>query len=521
MTQPNGPKYGHVRTENPKHRKSRGGCITCKSVCPSTIATVTGVIDKKSRIRRKKCDETQPSCHRCTSTGRKCDGYRRVKLDALDSSHTRRILFNPRRNAVGLGFEAFLDHFRQVTIPQFAVYYNSTLWQVILAQTSVSVEDLSYAAIALGAAHLEHGRYNSETTEYEISTLHPYVDALYKSRRALSRLSEEHAVCISFALSLLLAAVEVLRDNPHCAIMHLANGLKISFSTGQCTIYSPSIIRSDCLLIEETTSLIKRLEVAFSGADNEGHGIQRHEQAHKDTRQALNNAFVDLMSFIHRLIEFHKPDISVHEFYTFLHQLEDWDNRLLGLSITAAENLFRDFQLLKICREAAYLLLLAKRYSSDLARPEQDHANCLLELKAYFSKLIMLEARVKSESHFIAHLTPAQSKLLAIRHRLLPVNVSFRGTDAIHESIVPNAIERLVMLDEDAARTSGLIPAEALCVDVTSTLEQGLVAIRYCVQDEKSVFVWVEQRAEIWKPAVFKNEQGKQIPQRGAPGDQF
>lgn len=38
------------------HNKVRTGCLTCK-------------------IRRKKCDETWPACTRCTSTGRKCDGY--------------------------------------------------------------------------------------------------------------------------------------------------------------------------------------------------------------------------------------------------------------------------------------------------------------------------------------------------------------------------------------------------------------------------------------------------------------
>lgn len=27
------------------------------------------------RIRRVKCDETKPECRRCTTTGRKCDGY--------------------------------------------------------------------------------------------------------------------------------------------------------------------------------------------------------------------------------------------------------------------------------------------------------------------------------------------------------------------------------------------------------------------------------------------------------------
>ncbi|RSM13194.1 hypothetical protein CEP52_002046 [Fusarium oligoseptatum] len=38
------------------HPRKRTGCITCK-------------------IRRVRCDEQKPSCNRCLSTGRKCDGY--------------------------------------------------------------------------------------------------------------------------------------------------------------------------------------------------------------------------------------------------------------------------------------------------------------------------------------------------------------------------------------------------------------------------------------------------------------
>lgn len=46
------------------HPKVRTGCITCK-------------------IRRKKCDETKPECHRCTSTGRRCDGYNSNEMDRV------------------------------------------------------------------------------------------------------------------------------------------------------------------------------------------------------------------------------------------------------------------------------------------------------------------------------------------------------------------------------------------------------------------------------------------------------
>ncbi|KAJ3497386.1 hypothetical protein NLG97_g1949 [Lecanicillium saksenae] len=47
--------------------RSKKGCTTCK-------------------IRKVKCDETKPSCKRCVSTGRKCDGYEPVSTLAIASS---------------------------------------------------------------------------------------------------------------------------------------------------------------------------------------------------------------------------------------------------------------------------------------------------------------------------------------------------------------------------------------------------------------------------------------------------
>lgn len=51
------------------HPKTRTGCLTCK-------------------IRRKKCGEEKPACLRCTSTGRKCDGYPALKKTGLPSPPT-------------------------------------------------------------------------------------------------------------------------------------------------------------------------------------------------------------------------------------------------------------------------------------------------------------------------------------------------------------------------------------------------------------------------------------------------
>ncbi|EXJ64471.1 hypothetical protein A1O7_00807 [Cladophialophora yegresii CBS 114405] len=49
-------KTNPIRRKRPFLSKTRTGCLTCK-------------------VRKVKCDEEKPACRRCTSTGRKCDGY--------------------------------------------------------------------------------------------------------------------------------------------------------------------------------------------------------------------------------------------------------------------------------------------------------------------------------------------------------------------------------------------------------------------------------------------------------------
>ncbi|KAI2606693.1 hypothetical protein GGR54DRAFT_652275 [Hypoxylon sp. NC1633] len=62
--------------------KVRTGCITCVKdpLCGHISIPVPWSVPGNAwtpnpSIRRVKCDETKPACTRCTSTGRKCDGY--------------------------------------------------------------------------------------------------------------------------------------------------------------------------------------------------------------------------------------------------------------------------------------------------------------------------------------------------------------------------------------------------------------------------------------------------------------
>lgn len=61
--------------------KVRTGCQTCKYVLiPIVPFYLHNDLFTVFRIRRVKCDEQRPSCNRCLSTGRTCDGYEALRL---------------------------------------------------------------------------------------------------------------------------------------------------------------------------------------------------------------------------------------------------------------------------------------------------------------------------------------------------------------------------------------------------------------------------------------------------------
>ncbi|KAJ3530282.1 hypothetical protein NM208_g9396 [Fusarium decemcellulare] len=134
-------------------RKPGNGCITC-------------------RIRRVKCDLAKPSCQRCISAKRQCDGYL-----PEDSTITRRQLAEaarqlstvapisqalsqyPRssrsRSATPPNMSLF-DVFRNLTAPSTASFIPSQFWTRELLQLAHSEPAVWHATLALGALHQRH-----------------------------------------------------------------------------------------------------------------------------------------------------------------------------------------------------------------------------------------------------------------------------------------------------------------------------------------------------------------------------
>ena len=122
-------------------------------------------------VRRIKCDETKPDCVRCTSTGRKCDGYQ-----ATDSQRDRSTSGTPipetplsiQRTAKvqiprATGPISTVDgddlerrnfqFFRTRTVPQLCGFFDDEIWQRLVLQATLQEPAIRHAVFALGSMH--------------------------------------------------------------------------------------------------------------------------------------------------------------------------------------------------------------------------------------------------------------------------------------------------------------------------------------------------------------------------------
>ncbi|KAH8682826.1 hypothetical protein BGZ60DRAFT_368780 [Tricladium varicosporioides] len=211
--------------------RGRTGCITC-------------------RIRRIKCDEAKPNCSRCTSTGRKCDGYKDAPIPRpkRDAAHNERIVRRPSPNIAPQ---------RQVTLPTFdgsqqlqsfeffvsctcsvsPMYFGADFWSNRVLQLSLSEPAIRYALCSLSSLHRTIRERDaprprsgsSNTTYYKTFSLQQYAIAVKHTQRLLAESStgNQDAIVKGLVACILFICYENLMRNDRTAQMHLQNGLKI------------------------------------------------------------------------------------------------------------------------------------------------------------------------------------------------------------------------------------------------------------------------------------------------------
>ncbi|BCR98828.1 Zn(II)2Cys6 transcription factor domain-containing protein [Aspergillus luchuensis] len=251
--------------------RTKSGCTTCKS----------------KSLRRVKCDETRPSCRRCTSTGRKCDGY----ATNLTSTLTTTILPRPSHTLTGFRYATgardirSFQFFYEKTVFSLAGYCGSELWSRSVLQVSQKEKPVWHALVALGALHenFENGQQIPgpwfSRKSHDTFALQQYLAAI----RALLRPSEDsgspsstyvissHGATLSVDVCLiscvLFVCYEIMSAHYVAALSHIRSGMKIlgevAYDASTGTYHHPLLRPSTVpnLEIDEIRKLLIRLQI--------------------------------------------------------------------------------------------------------------------------------------------------------------------------------------------------------------------------------------------------------------------
>ncbi|KAF2877540.1 hypothetical protein BDV95DRAFT_481922 [Massariosphaeria phaeospora] len=221
-----------------KHTRSKQGCRVC-------------------RIRRIRCDLVRPACLKCSSTGRKCEGYPTAPGDSC--SALRLVPRSPFASSASSQQERrSLHYFQCQTAPQFTGHFDSDFWSSLVLQVGSREPCVQSAVVALGSLH--EAFENCSTPGRPITTHQPSVHAYDYYSRAISLLNTHirtegwQGLDVSLICCILCVGFEWLRGCYAAADTHLRSGLLIlrqwfeNRGSGPCSIsfFSPAghLIRS-------------------------------------------------------------------------------------------------------------------------------------------------------------------------------------------------------------------------------------------------------------------------------------
>ncbi|KAH9214337.1 hypothetical protein DL95DRAFT_389555 [Leptodontidium sp. 2 PMI_412] len=188
---------------------SRLGCLTCK-------------------IRRVKCGEEKPFCKRCTSTGRKCDGYatQNDSKDSVQKPAPSRPL-NPTEDPME---QRLLYFFSTYTAPSLSGFFSTDFWERRVVENSHGEPSIRHAVIAIAAMHQEFIERRRQDGMDDTSSLQTFAFRQYtKAISSLHHLMTTRMPPLDLTLTscILFASIDCLLGNHASAIIHLKAGLRI------------------------------------------------------------------------------------------------------------------------------------------------------------------------------------------------------------------------------------------------------------------------------------------------------
>ncbi|KAL5375883.1 hypothetical protein DPSP01_010879 [Paraphaeosphaeria sporulosa] len=191
---------------------------------------------KTCKIRRVKCDEEKPHCKRCTSTGRKCDGYpiipdgsQTIVFSVTRTSTVQRTVKSPMAGDKDLHFLEFYTHCAAPSMSTDG--FDAEFWSSACLQMAQSEPSIRHALIAIGylnrsqTGSLKSARSGLVAASGQETFLTHYNKAIKALAERISEAS--YSAEVGLVSCFIFVGIEILRGNYDTAMLHYCNGLRI------------------------------------------------------------------------------------------------------------------------------------------------------------------------------------------------------------------------------------------------------------------------------------------------------
>ena len=208
--------------------------------------------DSVYRIRRVKCDEARPSCHRCVSTGRTCDGYGVWTGGEASRAPTTigpKSCNIPRQPAtffaLALSSEerSHFEFFRCRSSKKVQGIFSSYFWEALVFQVSTIEPAVLHAIIALSSVQVavvtDNCCHPSSITlsipdKHEEFTLRHYIKAIGHLHPHLSA-KNSSSIRVALIACVVFVCLDFFRGHNKSAQAHLLSGLKLLADIQNCS----------------------------------------------------------------------------------------------------------------------------------------------------------------------------------------------------------------------------------------------------------------------------------------------
>ena len=261
---------GNNASESPRQQESQDRmCHLQASHSPLAAKRNNSKVFYPSRIRGVKCDEQKPSCHRCNSTGRKCDGYRSAQRsivveDWIPENHSHHLIIpSPERALSDMVTSSkekrMMECFRTQVAPMILCSLDSSSWSGLILRIAHAEPAVRYAVIAAGSFFervrenrcvLSVSRLSFADDEHRFA-IQCYSKAIAATRIRISSVDSAGEVEVPLLTCVLFTCIEFLQGNTTKALS-LCN-------QGRTMIQS--LPESCCNSFEKTPRLSSRLSI--------------------------------------------------------------------------------------------------------------------------------------------------------------------------------------------------------------------------------------------------------------------